>query len=289
MNKSLFPVIEKLTRRNIHWEQQINVILKSKNFYKSSDNEILEDIKKEIEDNNHKIRQLKLQEEKNEEKKDVVIETDEKKFLNVVRLATENFFLHGSRSSKKVDTIHFYIKEELEQKIQQFKQLNKDNNDYLEVKVECKIPSINESNNKRCDVVVFKNNIPFIVFPVKFIMSNYKQNKNNFWENLTGEIMHLKYANQELNIIPLNIIFSSVPYLNNKKMIVKFENITIENSFGITNKLIEWSLCSDVINLIIDVEHVCNINEVYDKAPKLLQFNKNNNFLPFSYYLNKYL
>lgn len=64
---------------------------------------------------------------------------------------------------------------------------------------------INSSGYKKCDIVILKNNKPYIIFPVKIIKSNYKQNKNNSWENLTGEIMQLLWANPNIKIIPINI------------------------------------------------------------------------------------
>jgi len=36
-------------------------------------------------------------------------------------------------------------------------------------------------------------------------MSNYKQNKNNGWENLTGELVHIKWSSPDVHIIPINI------------------------------------------------------------------------------------
>ena len=75
------------------------------------------------------------------------------------------------------------------------------NNPNYKVYLEQNIPSINSSNKKRCDIVVYKNKEPYLIFPTKIIMTNYKQNKNNSWENLTGELMHLKWANKNINII----------------------------------------------------------------------------------------
>ena len=38
--------------------------------------------------------------------------------------------------------------------------------------------------NKKVDISIFKNNTPVAAIGVKFIMSNYLQNSNNYFENM---------------------------------------------------------------------------------------------------------
>lgn len=199
---------------------------------------------------------------------------EEEEFLECVKKATSLFFENGSRSNKKVDTIHKFIKKILDKII-----VNKNLEHIYSVRLEHKIPACNEAGEKRCDIVVMKNNVASIVFPVKFVMSNYKQNKNNFWECLTGETMHIKMASKNIKIIPINIIFNKVPYLSKNKLIQKYEEITIENSFAITEKLKNWDLCSEVINIIIDVSHECEIAKEYNCSPKILQVSKSTPYM----------
>ena len=42
--------------------------------------------------------------------------------------------------------------------------------------------------------MVLHDNIPIIVMPVKIIMTNYKQNKNNYFENQIGEVTSIKQS-----------------------------------------------------------------------------------------------
>ena len=72
---------------------------------------------------------------------------------------------------------------------------------------------------------MYKNENPHTVFPVKLVMTNYKQNKNNTWENLTGECCHLRWKNKNLNIIPINVFMSKMPYLKKDKTIKHFEEM----------------------------------------------------------------
>lgn len=180
----------------------------------------------------------------------------ERKWLcQVIQGAHRMYFAHGPTSSKKVDHFHEAIKNKLELYFTV-------QNGYV-VELERSIPSCNSTGKKRCDIVILKNNIPYIVFPVKMTMTNYKQNKNNSWETLTGEITHLKWANRNLHIIPINIFMDKTPYLMKEKTIKRFEHVVpsdIENY----NLLIANGLCYDVINYIVEVKHIKKENECFD-------------------------
>ena len=103
--------------------------------------------------------------------------------------------LNGSRSSKKTDRLNELIKSSIQVVINSLE--NKD--DYTVV-FEYNIPSENYSKQKRCDVVVMHKDSPYAVLPLKFIMTSYMKNRNNYYENMTGEVMHLRWANPELKI-----------------------------------------------------------------------------------------
>lgn len=197
-----------------------------------------------------------------------------KKLISIIYNTYNLYLINGSKSQKKVNYFHNKIKDELELLF-----INNNNNIY-KIKLEHNIPSLNASGKKKCDIIVFKNNNPFIIFPVKIIMSNYKQNKNNSWENLTGELIHIKWLNQDVNLIPINIFMNKTPYLDNKKIIKKFENITY-NDIKNYDILKEKNICYDVINYIIDIEHNNYINEYFTNLPNIIGFNKNTKFRSF--------
>jgi hypothetical protein len=221
-----------------------------------------------------------------------VIKTSSDYFLGVLRSAFALYNTHGCRSSKKVDEMHHYIKEQLEIII------HKNNNgEKYKVKLEKNVPSINSSGKKKCDIVVYKNDNPYIVFPLKFMMSNYKQNRNNSWENLTGEIAHLNWANKykegqglnDFHIVPINLIFNKVPYLLKNKKIKIFESIAFESSYEIMLNLKKRDMIHDIINYIIDVEHHCAVGEIYDKCPNFIGLNEKTPFRTFDEILGKLL
>ena len=195
------------------------------------------------------------------------------KWKNILTNVINLYIKHNSRSSKKVDYFHNFIKDELNAII-----LRKGISKRFRCELEKNIKSYNASGRKRCDIVIYKNELPFIVFPVKIIMSNYKQNKNNAWENLTGELMQMKWANEGLHLIPINILFNKTPYLQRGGSITKFEHITYDD-IKIYNVLKEKNVVHSQINYIINVEHNCKIGDKYDKCPNILSFDDKTPFI----------
>lgn len=185
-------------------------------------------------------------------------------FLDFISKSFEEYIQSGPRSCKKVDLLHQGIKSIIE------KTLPKS----YHVEIEKNIQSVNTAGKKRCDIVLYKNKKVSAVFPLKFIMTNYYQNKNNSWEVLTGECVHLKWENPDLHIIPINIIFNSIPYLTKDSDIKYFEEINYNSSFKILEILKEKQITSDLISYIIDVQHMSQINEKYNKSPILTNFNQ---------------
>lgn len=190
----------------------------------------------------------------------------ENMFICVIKETYNLYFKHGSRSSVNVDYFHNYIKDELLKLIE-------DKSEYS-VKLEYNVQSTNSTGSKRCDIVILKSDNPYIIFPVKIIKSNYKQNKNNSWENLTGELQHLMWANENLKIIPINIFMNKTPYLDSNKKIKKFENITIDD-IHIYNLLTSKNITYDIINYIMIVEHSNVLNDNFDKISDILGFDIN--------------
>ena len=137
------------------------------------------------------------------------MESEKDLFIKEMNIVYELYIKYGCRSNKNVNYFHNFIKNELEKIF--IKPL-------YEIKLEYNIKSSNSLGKKKCDIVILKHTIPYIIFPVKIIKSNYKQNKNNGWENLTGELQHLKWSNDDIYIIPINIFMNKTPYLNEKKI-----------------------------------------------------------------------
>jgi hypothetical protein len=196
-------------------------------------------------------------------------------FLHLVKNTFYKYLTSGARSNQKTLTLHNGLKQLIQEHLPEYN-----------IKIETKVISINGSGKKNCDIVAYKDNSPFIIFPVKNIMTNYYQNKNNTWENLTGELVHLKKANENIHIIPINIIFNSIPYCMKSNQIKHFETITYDKTYKITENLVEWGFATDIINYIIDVKHSCIIGEKYDKCPEIIDFNHDTPYRNLSEILN---
>lgn len=188
---------------------------------------------------------------------------ERQRFLQIINETYSKYFKHGSRSSKKVDCFHLSVTEMLEN---YFPVVNG-----YKIVMEYNVLSCNSANRKKCDIVILKNNKPYIIFPVKIIMTNYKQNKNNAWENLTGEVMHIKWSNPDIHIIPINVLMDKTPYLDSKKKITNFEIVT-HNDIKNYNELITHNVCFDVINYIVEVEHINKKNEHFDAIQPVTKF-----------------
>ncbi len=192
--------------------------------------------------------------------KEEIKESDQ--FLLIIKDTFYKYLCSGARSNQKTLVLHTGLKNLIQAQLPGYN-----------VEIEKNVKSINSSGKKNCDIVAYKDGVPSIIFPVKNIMTNYYQNKNNSWENLTGEIVHLKEANKNIHIIPINIIFNSIPYCEKSKQIKHFEQITYEKTYKITENLVQWGYASDIINYIIDVKQSCNVKEIYDKCPEIIGFN----------------
>ncbi len=80
---------------------------------------------------------------------------------------------------------------------------------------------------KNVDITVSKNGKPVAGYAVKFVMRNYSQNSNNYFENMLGET-----ANIRANSIPyfqIFIIFEKVPYYKSGGAFQKYDVLTEHN------------------------------------------------------------
>lgn len=191
-------------------------------------------------------------------------------FLNNIKLIFSKYVQHGATSKQKVDCLHNFLRDSLSQALDKLLA-----SDEYQIKLECNVPSLNYSRRKKCDIVMYKGIKIIAIFPVKFIMSNYSQNRNNAWENLTGELLHIKWANADVHLIPINVMFNKMPYLLKNKKIKHFENITTQKSFCHMDVLKKKSIVTDMVNYIIDVDHICKPGDDYTICPKLIDFNVN--------------
>lgn len=152
-------------------------------------------------------------------------------FLNVLALSFNQFVQSGtSRSTAKLKPLHGAIARDLVHRLgASFSiQLQGVGNDkegsimgrYVDKKVDITISKKDATTHK---------DIPVAGIAVKFVMQNYSQNSNNYFENMLGETANI-HANQ-CPYFQIFIILDRLPYYKKEtKRITKWEQFTLHNA-----------------------------------------------------------
>ncbi|CAG8450310.1 11069_t:CDS:2 [Racocetra fulgida] len=84
---------------------------------------------------------------------------------------------------------------------------------------------------KRMDIAVMKGEKPVAGLGIKFIMSNYRQNSNNYFENMLGETANIR--TNSILYFQIVICFARSPYFhkeeNKEKVIKNFERVSLSH------------------------------------------------------------
>lgn len=143
-------------------------------------------------------------------------------FLNCVK---ESFFKYldtGSRSNEKLKILHGAIARDLSNRLG----------------TEYKIHSLGFGDNKekgmigrymekKVDIGIEKNKDVIGAIALKFIMRNYSQNSNNYFENMLGETANIRAAGKPY--FQIVVLPSKIPYFNDKGIITHIEKISEHN------------------------------------------------------------
>lgn len=144
-------------------------------------------------------------------------------FLNTVSLAFSEFLTSGSRSNKKLIILHGAIARDLQQRF---------GNAF-------EVHSLGFSNgkektiqgryiDKRVDITITKQGQPIAGIGVKFIMQNYSQNSNNYFENMLGETANIRSNN--VPYFQIFVIPDTLPYHDDDHIIKKWETFSVHNA-----------------------------------------------------------
>ncbi len=77
---------------------------------------------------------------------------------------------------------------------------------------------------KNVDIAVTHKDKPIAAFGVKFVMRNYSQNSNNYFENMLGETANIRANN--IPYFQIFIIFDQVPYYENGGKFKKYDIVS---------------------------------------------------------------
>jgi len=80
---------------------------------------------------------------------------------------------------------------------------------------------------KKVDILISKGNDDIAGVGIKFVMNNYSQNTNNYFENMLGETANIRTNNKEY--FQILILSDEMPYYDNKGKITKWEKVTERN------------------------------------------------------------
>ena len=144
-------------------------------------------------------------------------------FLNIIKESFEKYLSVGtSRSTTKLKTLHGHIANDLKEILG--KDFTIKSQGYGDDKEGC---IKGRYYPKMVDITINYKEKPVAGFAVKFVMRNYSQNSNNYFENMLGET-----ANLRSNSIPyfqIFIIFDKVPYYKKGGEFFRYDVISNHN------------------------------------------------------------
>lgn len=146
-----------------------------------------------------------------------------KNFLKIIKNSFSEYIKVGSsRSNLKLKVLHGNIAKDL------FNELGKNYTikslgffDNKETIVEGKYYS------KKVDITVFLKEKVKAGIAIKFVMRNYFQNSNNYFESMLGETVNIRANN--IPYFQIFIIFDKLPYYKKTGDFKKYELISLEN------------------------------------------------------------
>lgn len=141
------------------------------------------------------------------------------KFIKSLEEGYKNYLLVHARSTSKIIPMHKCLSEILKEKLgKDFVIKSMGIGDNKEYKFRGKYYT------KHLDITILKDNKPISALGFKFVTSNYKQNSNNYFENMLGETANVK--RNDLLYGQILILKEQMPYFStDKKQFTKVEKI----------------------------------------------------------------
>ncbi len=144
-------------------------------------------------------------------------------FLTVLKKSFIAYLQTGARSNKKLEILHGAISRDLCERIND----EKYSISSLGYGIGKERKIIGRYVDKKVDITVCENNIPIAGIAVKYVMSNYSQNSNNYFENMLGETANIRSA--RIPYFQIFIIPDRIPYFDKDGVIVNWEKIQEHN------------------------------------------------------------
>jgi len=140
-------------------------------------------------------------------------------FIKSLEEGYKNYLLVHARSSTKIVPMHKCISKILKEKLgKEYTIKSMGVGDNKEFKFKGKYYT------KDLDITILKDDKPISALGFKFVTSNYKQNSNNYFENMLGETANVK--RNDLLYGQILILKEQMPYFStDKKQFTKVEKI----------------------------------------------------------------
>ncbi len=193
-------------------------------------------------------------------------------FLDTLRLSFVKFLGTHSRSNEKLKILHGSIAHDLSKRL---------GSDY-EIKSlgygtqsEGKIQG--RYINKNVDITIFYNGKPIAGIAIKFVMQNYAQNANNYFENMLGETANIRSNN--IPYFQIFIIPSQLPYYKSTGDFSKWEkfNLAHFNKYLILSQDNNENWLHSPTKTLLYVIDLPNLNNTINKVDYTNQYTQLNN------------
>src|SRR3989339_1862778 len=143
-------------------------------------------------------------------------------FLQIIKLSFLKFLKTHSRSNKKLIVLHGAIAKDIKDKLgDEYKIKSLGLGEGKEGKLDGRYME------KIVDILISKNGNDLGGIGVKFVMNNYSQNSNNYFENMLGETANIRTNNKDY--FQILILPDEMPYYDKAGKITKWEKITNHN------------------------------------------------------------
>lgn len=138
-------------------------------------------------------------------------------FLEILNQSFKKYLETGARSNEKLKILHAKIALDLKEKFGA-------NYEIYALGVNKEKELKGRYYDKAVDIAILKNECEVGGVAVKFVMSNFSQNANNYFENMLGETANLRTNN--LPYFQILIVSEAMPYFKKDETISKIEELT---------------------------------------------------------------
>jgi len=174
----------------------------------------------------------------------------EKEFIDALNKYYRIYMQRGTRSPNKLKPVHSFIAKHIDEVLndneERYKIYSLGFDDGKEYSIDGRYYP------KKEDVVVLdENDQPILAVSFRFVVSNYFQNSNNYFENLIGEIANIKSNN--ICFGHILVLRSKTPYYNENGKLERIEELDQEHLEKYLNLIYdeEYPYTPDILSIFI--------------------------------------